>query len=171
MKPGLYVADLRLVSDIKKIQVQTCRHDPAYLPYAFVRSNSHINKREWSWLNTTEVEYTNNLADSDQLLFYRQFFQATTELFEKYNNISTEQRMEYRICNNFLLEYGQISMILASFTAFKTLEHFKIYPGPTNIVNFKAVDVENPNNKTLLLPGSVFERGRRNAVAADMNSF
>jgi hypothetical protein len=70
-----------------------------------------MNKKEWAWLRPNDVEYADNLSDSDQLNFYRQFFQAIDELFERYK-LPIEQRSDYCICNDFLLEYGQISMIL-----------------------------------------------------------
>jgi hypothetical protein len=111
LKPGLYVADLRLVSDVRQIYVQTSTQNPAYLPCSFIRSNSHVSKKEWSWLN---LDHANNedLLDADQLTFYRLFFPAVEELFERYGH--KDQRVDYCIFNEFLLEYGKISMILVS---------------------------------------------------------
>jgi hypothetical protein len=116
LKPGLYVADLRLTSDIQQIYVQTCRQNPSYLPSVFVRDNPHVNKKEWSWLDPTnqQINFDADSDDSEKLIFYRQLFQATSELFQRYKR-SIDEQLEYCICNDFLLEYGQVSIILVGF--------------------------------------------------------
>ncbi|KAI6226481.1 Ankyrin repeat and fibronectin type-III domain-containing protein 1 isoform X4 [Aphelenchoides fujianensis] len=112
LQPGLYVADFRLVSDVRQICVKTDAERPAFLPCSFVRPNSHMTATEWSWLKMSAVENTTENPNADQLDFYRKFFPAVEELLERSG--SADQQAEYCIYNDFLLEYGPFSMILAS---------------------------------------------------------
>ncbi|KAI6189081.1 Ras-associating domain-containing protein [Aphelenchoides besseyi] len=143
LQPGLYVADFRLVSDVKQIYVKTSTQRPAFLPCAFIRPNPHMTSNEWSWLKVEANENSTDNTNGEQLEFYRKFFPAVDELLERHK-YSTEYD-DYCVYNDFLLEYGRVSMIL-------------IYPGPSKVVEFENVASKTMDLLTQLVPGSFFER-------------
>ncbi|KAI6202168.1 hypothetical protein M3Y96_00919800 [Aphelenchoides besseyi] len=137
LQPGLYVADFRLVSDVKQIYVKTSTQRPAFLPCAFIRPNPHMTSNEWSWLKVEANENSTDNTNGEQLEFYRKFFPAVDELLERHK-YSTEYD-DYCVYNDFLLEYGRVSMIL-------------IYPGPSKVVEFENVASKTMDLLTQLVP-------------------
>ncbi|KAL3095418.1 hypothetical protein niasHS_007517 [Heterodera schachtii] len=119
LEPGLYVAYLRLHSSLNSIHVLVPDNLISSLPFANVRSNSHVTREEWALLKSlAEADDENGVplvmekALPEQRSFYEQLSKASSRLVN-HLELDSDQILGTRLFRHRLVQLNEyVSLIL-----------------------------------------------------------
>ncbi|XP_032896616.1 ankyrin repeat and fibronectin type-III domain-containing protein 1-like isoform X1 [Amblyraja radiata] len=107
--PGLYLGYLKLCSSVDQIRVLVSSQLPNILCHVRVRSNQHVCREEWEWLQRLNSLEEPELADpcegSTEGMFQKELRAAIPELM-KLIAVPLQQVKEYRLYSQEVLEFA-----------------------------------------------------------------
>ncbi|XP_028843423.1 ankyrin repeat and fibronectin type-III domain-containing protein 1 isoform X2 [Denticeps clupeoides] len=155
--PGLHVGILKLSSSVEQLTVLVPQRLPNLLYHARVRTNPHVSRDEWLWLQTQgsrSVLGDERKSESSSLMMFVQALRSAITVLLTRLNIPLYRAYQYRVYTQELLQFGEkLSLLL-------------LLP-PTKEFTVSYGFMESTQDPGLNIPLTVFELVHFGAYAHD----